>query len=50
MSNKFIFIIMGIAVAGIVIMGILYYVLQKKMQKLEEEKESIKDQYLAKFL
>ena len=33
MSNKFIFIIMGIAVAGIVIMGILYYVLQKKMQK-----------------
>ena len=33
MSNKFIFIIMGIAVTGIVIMGILYYVLQKKMQK-----------------
>ena len=38
MSNKFIFIIMGIAVAGIVIMGILYYILQKKMQKSEYKK------------
>ena len=38
MSNQFIFIIMGIAVAGIVIMGILYYILQKKMQKSEYKK------------
>lgn len=38
MSNQFIFIIMGIAVAGIVIMGILYYVLQQKMQKSEYKK------------
>jgi len=37
-SNQFIFIIMGIAVAGIVIMGILYYILQKKMQKSEYKK------------
>ena len=38
MSNQFIFVIMGIAVAGIVIMGIIYYILQKKLQKSEYKK------------
>ncbi len=35
MPNQVIYIIMGIAVAGIVIMGIIYYILQKRMQKSE---------------
>ncbi len=38
MSNQFIFVIMGIAVAGIVVMGIIYYILQKKLQKSEYKK------------
>ncbi len=35
MPNQVIYIIMGIAVAGIVIMGIIYYILQKRMKKSE---------------
>ena len=43
MSNQFIFIIMGIAVAGIVIMGILYYILQINIgfQRIENVEENV---------
>lgn len=35
MSNQIIFIIMGISVAAMVVIGIVYYILSKKMQKSE---------------
>lgn len=38
MSNKIILIIMGISVFAIVIIGIIYYLLSKKMQKSEYKK------------
>lgn len=38
MSNQVIFIIMGITVAAIVIIGIAYFILSKKMQKSEYKK------------
>ena len=38
MSNQIIFIIMGITVAAIVVIGIAYYIMSKKMQKSEYRK------------
>ena len=38
MSNQIIFIIMGITVAAIVVIGIAYYIMSKKMQKSEYKK------------
>lgn len=38
MSNKIIYIIMGVSVISIIIIGIIYYILSKKMQKSEYKK------------
>ena len=38
MSNQIIFIIMGITVAAIVVIGIAYYIMSRKMQKSEYKK------------
>ena len=38
MSNKLILVIMGISVIAIVAIGIIYYILSKKMQKSEYKK------------
>ena len=38
MSNQVIYMIMGISIALMVVMGIAYYIISKKMQKSEYKK------------
>ena len=38
MSNQVIYMIMGISIALMVVMGIAYYIISKKMQKTEYKK------------
>ena len=38
MSNQVIFIIMGVSVALMVVIGIAYYIMNKKMQKSDYKK------------